>query len=129
MKISAKKYAEALLDATEKENLSEVAKKLWYKLQKDKNYKELPKILENLKVVYAEKKDMILAKVSSPAPLKDEEIQSIDKIIKDTFKKDAYIDNIIDSTLEFGYRIEAKDKVFDNTFKNKISKLKSHLVV
>jgi len=128
MKISAKKYAEALLDATEKENLSEVAEKLWYKLQKDNNYKELPKILENLKVVYAENKDLILTKVSSPAPLKDEEIQNINKIIKDTFKKNAYIDNIIDPTLEFGYRIEALNKVFDNTFSGKMNKLKSHLV-
>ncbi len=127
MKISAKKYAEALLDASDKEDLSKVAEKLWYKLQKDNNYSELSKILDNLKTVYAEKKDMILAKVSSPTPLKPEEISSIKKIIKDEFKKDAYIDNIVDPTLEFGYRIEAEDKVFDNTFSGKINKLKTFI--
>jgi len=127
MKIKSRQYAEALLDATDKEDLSKVAEKLWHKLQKDNNYKELPKILKNLEVVYAEKNDMILAKVLSPAPLKDKDIQSINKIIKDTFKKNAYIDNIIDPTLEFGYRIEVEDKVFDNTFSGKINKLKTFI--
>jgi len=127
MKIKSRQYAEALLDATDKEDLSKVAEKLWHKLQKDNNYKELPKILKNLEVVYAEKNDMILAKVLSPVPLKDKDIQSINKIIKDTFKKNAYIDNIIDPTLEFGYRIEVEDKVFDNTFSGKINKLKTFI--
>ena len=127
MKTTPKQYAQALLSSTSKDNISKVAEKFWYQLQKTNSYKDLNQILSNLEVVQAEKEGKILTEVYSPSQLREREILEIENRIKSKFGQEAYIISKIDPALKLGYRIEAAGKVFDNTFSGKLRELKNHI--
>lgn len=127
MKITPRQYAEALIELSSSKDLSKIAEDFWFKLQKENSYKMLAEILESLDQVFARKNNKQMVRVHSSNPLSDDEKKIISDQIKLKYKKDAYIKNVIEPGLEIGYRIETENEVFDNSFKNKISKLKSHI--
>lgn len=56
-----------------------IAKGFWYLLQKNKQYRDLPKILDELEKVYAEKESFTIAYVESGKELNEKELEEIKK--------------------------------------------------
>jgi len=78
MKIKTTIYANLLLESLkDKPNLKKLAANFWNLVQKNKQYKELPKILDELEQLYAEKNGAKIAYVESGKELDKEELEEI----------------------------------------------------
>lgn len=77
MKIKPTIYAEALIESATGGNLKEIAARFWNLLQKNKQYKDMPKILELIEEESAKKNGQVLAKVYSEKELTDAEKKEI----------------------------------------------------
>ena len=92
MRISPKNYAAGLIESLDgKADTKVLAKKFWQILQKNKQYKDLPKILAELDVEYAKRNNLVLAHVYSVKELKEQEIEDISKKIKEKYRKEVLI--------------------------------------
>ena len=92
MKIKAEIYAQTLIATAKPANLKVIAKNIWHKLQKNKQYKDLPRIIEALDAEYAKANDLNLAKVYSENPLSDSEIKEISHQIQTRNYNQKYIE-------------------------------------
>lgn len=129
MKISPKNYAAGLIESLdEKADAKVLAKKFWQILQKNKQYKDLPKILAELDVEYAKRKDMVLAHVYSEKELKEQEIKDISKKIKEKYQKETLIRNVIDANLKAGVVVKIDDKEIDLSVEGRVTRLKKSLI-
>ena len=113
--------------------LAGIAKRFWYLLQKNNQYKDLAKILNELEVEYAKKEGKILAKVFSEKALPDAEIAEIKQKLSlrgvglaTRQSNDIIISNIIKKNWG-GVTVEVDDKIIDLSSKGKIEKLKQTL--
>lgn len=126
-KIKPKIYAELLLEAIkEKADNKKVAANFWHILQKNKQYKDMSKILDLLDQEYAKQNGMILAKVFSEAKLDEATIAEIKNKIEKKFDQKVSIRNIIKENWG-GITVEADDKIVDLSILGKINNLKRKL--
>lgn len=126
MKLKPKIYAEALISGVDGTNTQKVVENFWLMLQKNGQYKDLPKILEAIDEVYAEQNNAVLAKVYSEKELSGAETETIKKKIEDKFKKTAIIKNIIKKNIT-GIIVKVDDSEIDLSAEGKIEKLKQAL--
>jgi len=127
MKIKPKIYAELLLESIkEKADKKKVAANLWHMLQKNKQYRDLPKILDILEIESAKAEGKILAKVYSEKILTADEEKEIIGQLKHKFNKDIVIKNIL-KTSTTGVIIKVEDMIIDLSLENKISRLKKKI--
>ncbi|MCX6808906.1 MAG: F0F1 ATP synthase subunit delta [Candidatus Berkelbacteria bacterium] len=132
MKIKPLQYAQILStvilsDSEGSHHLKEIAKKFWHLLQKNKQYKDLSKILEELEIESAKKNGKIIAKVYSEKPLTASEIDEIkNKLTKKPLNTEYLIHNTVkmDTT---GIIVKVEDKIIDLTAEDKINQLKQKL--
>lgn len=126
MKIKPQIYAEALLESKAEPRV--LAEGFWHTLQKNKQYKDLPKILDALDEVYAKKNGLTLACVYSSEKLDESELSAIRNQLSASGKRQAesgklLIKNIIKPNLT-GVIVKIDDKVIDLTVEGKIERLK-----
>lgn len=134
MKIKPEQYARVLVDSLdEKINIKEVAENFWHILQKNKQSRDLPKILNLIDEEYAKKNNLILAKVYSEEKLSDKQLTEIKNrlplLSKERLgevksnKNNFVIKNIIDKN-SGGITIKIDDQVIDLSTETRLNNLK-----
>lgn len=137
MKILPKIYAETLISTANANNVKKIAANFWYKLQKNKQYKDLPKVLEMIDEEAAKAENKILVKIYSKNALsvtKTETMASrgnsvlgiITKNLEKRFGKEVIIKNITGKNIT-GLVVKVGDKIIDMSLENKIDKLRKIL--
>jgi F0F1-type ATP synthase delta subunit len=125
MKISPKIYAKSLIESAQDNNLKNIATKFWYILQKNKQYKDLTKVMDAIDEQAAEKENKVLVKIYAKESPSEAELQILtEKIEKKLGKK--IITKILSSNIT-GYLIKADDKIIDLSLENKVNRLKKIL--
>jgi len=85
MKIKAKIYAKTLIDSLSSDNLEIISQNFWKNLQKNKQYREMPKILKALDEEFAQKNNFLLAYIYSAEKLEQTQISEIENKLKSKF--------------------------------------------
>lgn len=126
MKIKPKIYAEMLIKSIKDGNVKDIAKKFWYMLQKNKQYKDLPNILDILEIESAKAEGKVLAKVYSEQTLAKELEKEIVNKLKAKFNQDILIKNILKANVT-GIIVKVEEQIIDLSLESKISNLKKVL--
>lgn len=127
MKYKPTIYAQALVAGLKnKSDLKEIARGLWYSLQKNNQYKDMAKILTELEVEYAKSENKLLARVYSETALSETEMKDIKEKIEKKSGSKIHINNILKKNWG-GIEVVVEDKVIDLSSKGKIEKLKQTL--
>lgn len=127
MKIKPQIYAQLLVEGLKTNtDLAKVAENLWHALQKNKQYRDLPKILELVDVEYAKQNNSTLAEVYSSSPLLENEQAEIKVKLEKKLDCKVMIKNIIDENYG-GITVKIDDKIIDLSAAGKIEKLKAKL--
>jgi F0F1-type ATP synthase delta subunit len=131
MKIKSKIYAELLLESI-KENvdMKKIAANFWHLLQKNKQYKDLPAILNQLETLHAEKSGAKIAYVETGKELTRLELEIITNRLKNYIipVKIGIQSNIILKTKInpsiTGITAKIDNQIIDLSLENKILKLR-----
>ncbi len=134
MKLKPQIYANLLIESLDgKVDTKKVAAGFWRLLQKNNQYKDLAKVLNELEIEYAKKEGKILAKVYSEKALTEIEIADIKQKLSlrgvglaTRQSNNIMISNIIKKNWG-GVTVEVDDKIIDLSSKGKIEKLKQSL--
>jgi F0F1-type ATP synthase delta subunit len=123
MKISPKNYANALIGSAKSDNLRTIARNFWYKLQKNKQYKDMGKVLEAIDEESAKLDNKILAKIYSKNEISESEKITISAKLTKKFEKEIILQNIIGKNIT-GIIVKVEDKIIDLTLENKVNRLR-----
>jgi len=123
MKLSAKIYAQTLIQSATEDNLKKLAKSFWYKLQKNKQYKDMGKVLEAIDEESARAENKILAKIYSKNEISDTDKITISEKLKKKFEKEIILQNIIGKNIT-GIIVKVEDKIIDLSLEGKINRLR-----
>ncbi len=126
MKIAPKQYAKLLVETATSENITKVSRKIWFMLQKRKQYKDFHHILEEIDEVYAEKNSSLLAKVYSSDPLENKQLQNIKASLEKTINKKIYVKELVIKNTT-GIIAKVDGRIFDLSLEGKIQRLKQEL--
>ena len=131
MKVSIKKYAEALAQVLEKEKDPKEAKekirnllKLLTKRKQGKLIKQLPEVF---KKVWLRRKGQLETKVTLPYKPTDQERLKIVKSLSEALKKDVILTTKTDEAVLGGMKIEFEDYIIDGTVLKNLEMLKTSL--
>jgi F-type H+-transporting ATPase subunit delta len=131
MKVSIKKYAEALAQVLEKEKDPKEAKekirnllKLLTKRKQGKLIKQLPEVF---KKVWLRRKGQLEIKVTLPYKPTDQERLKIVKSLSEALKKDVILTTKTDEAVLGGMKIEFEDYIIDGTVLKNLEMLKTSL--
>ncbi|WP_416175782.1 F0F1 ATP synthase subunit delta [Clostridium sp.] len=80
--------------------------------------------LREMKNIYLEKHNTVIAKVKTVVPLKDDEKSALIKKLENKFKKKVLIEEEIDPTIIGGVYVEINNEVIDGTIRSKLSEMK-----
>jgi ATP synthase F1 delta subunit len=128
MKISTKNYAAGLIESlNEKADLKVAAKRFWQILQKNKQYKELPKILVELDVEYAKRNNLVLAYIYSEKALAEQELENLRQKLKQKTGQDSIVKNIVNPNLKAGILVKVDSREIDLSVEGKLTRLKKVL--
>lgn len=134
MKISIKKYAEALtlslISDTDSGAIKEKISNFLKLLQKRKKTKLLKRFLDVFRKVWYAKNGKMPIKVFFPKEPSEKELDSFKKNIEDVLGKDKKIilDVFVDPEILGGMKLIVEDSIIDGTVKKNLEILKSILV-
>lgn len=124
MKLKPQIYAQTLIASLKDQpDTKKVSKNLWYSLQKNKQYRDLPKILSSLDEEFAKENNLILAKIYSEKELDEKELSEIKAKVEKKIEKNILLKNIVKNNWA-GITVEVDGKILDLSLKGKIEKLK-----
>lgn len=132
MKISLRKYAEALSESLSQEKDLKIAAekiqnllKLLTKRKQSKLIKQLP---ETFKAIWLKKhKKMEISIILAEKP-SAEEMKNISRLLADAFQKEVILEARVNPRIIGGMKLEFGDCVIDNTVAANLVKLKHHLI-
>lgn len=144
MKIKPQQFAELLISTLSKEchseqseesqhrvsggiDLKKIAASFWYLLQKNKQYRDLPKILELLDKEYAKSQGKVIAKVYSEEKLTKEQEKEIAGKLKPKLHDSSFIIHNSIKTTGGGVIVKIEDKIIDLSTIGKSNRLKRQL--
>jgi F0F1-type ATP synthase delta subunit len=128
MKIKPQIYAQMLVEIlNEKSDVKNIAEKLWRLLQKNKQYRDLAKIIDMVDQEYAKRHNLVLAKVYSENKLDETQTKEITDRLALKFGKKFILKPIIDKNCG-GIAVKVDDKIIDLSVTGKINDLKKRLV-
>lgn len=126
MKIKPEQYAKLLAESAKSGKAKDIAKNFWLLLQKNKQYKDLPKILELLDVESAAADKKVLVKISSSKALTVTELKTLsDKIEKKIGQKPLI--QFAEKPNITGIIAKFDGKIVDLSVEEKVEKLKKSL--
>lgn len=128
MKISPQQYAQVLVESVKENNISDIAKTFWHKLQKNDQYKDLSKVIIALDKEYAKLNNKVLVQVYSEKELDSEQLNSLEQKIakKYSLQGKIIIRNIIKKNIT-GIIVKIDDTEIHLCLEDKINRLKSAL--
>jgi F0F1-type ATP synthase delta subunit len=123
MKIKPEQYAKRLAESAKSSNEEEIAKKFWLLLQKNKQYKDLPKILELLDIESAKAEDKVLVRIYSSQSLSKEDLKTLSDKIEKMIEKKPLIQFSCKPNIT-GIVAKYDGKIIDLSVEEKVSKLR-----
>lgn len=127
MKVSPQQYAQVLVESIKEDNISNVVKAFWYKLQKNGQHKDLPKILSALDQENAKLNNKILAQVYSEKALSSDQLDEIKNKLKSQYQEEVIVKNIVDQDQGAGLIVKVNGTEINLSLENKINRLKQAL--
>lgn len=128
MKIINRIYAESLIDSlAEEKSHPKIAKNLWRILQKNKQYQNLDKILEETENILALRENKKIAYIYSETILSLSQQNEITAKLTKLFGSEVILKNIIDKKAVGGIKIKCDGEYLDLTLLNKVTELKKAL--
>ena len=88
----------------------------------------LKELINQFKVLYLDYKKIANAKVYSARELPEEKVAEIRNLVSKKLGKAVIIDNIIDSELIAGFKVEVEGYLFDASVKTRMNELKEQLL-
>ncbi|MFA5948222.1 MAG: ATP synthase F1 subunit delta [Candidatus Gracilibacteria bacterium] len=132
MKVSTKKYAqaltEALIDDKEQASINEKIKNFLSILRRRKKTKLLRYFMDTFKKVWNEKNNALEITCLMAYGPSDNEIKSLTESLKKTFDKKIILNIKKDENLIGGLRLEFDENIIDGSIKKNLEILKSKLV-
>ena len=129
-KITPKQYAQGLYEASQDHQGDELRiifdnflKLIW----KNKDWKNLNKILRSFEIVYKKNEGILEARVVSARQLTAELKNQIKDWLKKNENQSVFLEEEIDETLLGGWVLRYEDTVYDLSLKNLISNLQKEL--
>ncbi len=107
--------------------VSDKVKNLLLVLAENNRLAILPSICEAFKVIVMEAGGYVLAEVTSAKKLKPAEVTKINKTIEGATGKKVECDTFVDESIIGGLKIKIGSKLFDNSIKSKLEKLRLKL--
>jgi len=122
MKLSPKQYANILISNDgDKKSL---ASKFWFSLQKNNQYKDLPKIVAELDKEYARENNSVFAEILSENKLSDDEIKEIEAKLENLLRKKIISKNIVKENFGPGIIVRTDEMEINVSAMGKIESLK-----
>lgn len=132
MKVSIRKYAEALSESLKGEKDSAMAKgkieNFLLLLQKRKKTKMLKRFPEVFTKIWHEKNGKISVKVVLPEDPTEKDLDSLAKYLDEMLGKKAVLEVVVDPKIIGGMKLLMDDSVIDGTVKKNLEMLKIKLV-
>ncbi|MCX6796796.1 MAG: ATP synthase F1 subunit delta [Candidatus Falkowbacteria bacterium] len=132
MKISAKKYAQALFDLTagkSKKEAGSAIKEFIRVLLVNNDFSKAEKIIDEFKNICDQKEGVIRAKVFSATELADNSLKLISKYLKEkTGAQKVALEKVVKKDLIGGLIVRYGDRVLDLSLKNRVKELKKKMV-
>jgi F-type H+-transporting ATPase subunit delta len=133
MKITPKQYAKSLFELIDSEKDEKINQKIIERfikmLIRNNQVSQFEKILSYFNNYWNSKNKIVQAEIQSNYNLNDDIIKLIKKYIKNKTNKDNInIENKINKELIGGFIIKYEDKIFDNSLRSKIIKLKNNII-
>lgn len=131
MKVTAKQYAQTLLELTEgksEQEVLDVAKKFAQVLQRDGQMKNASKIMEKFSDLYNEAHGIVETEIVSREKLDGKMIGKLNEFIKEKYEaKEVIVKNIVDEKIKGGIVIKVGDDIIDGSVAAQLKKLKNIL--
>lgn len=132
MKVSLRKYAEALSESLINEKDDKIAagkiQNLLKLLTKRKQSKLIRQLPETFKAIWLKKhKKMEVSVVLAEKP-SEEEMKNITRLLADAFQKEVILSTRVNPQIIGGMKLEFGDCVIDNTVAANLVKFKHHLI-
>jgi len=127
MKLSPRIYAKTLVESAGGDS-KKIAARFWHVLDKNKQYRELSKILDLVDAEYAQTENQVFTKVFSAEALQPGALQEIETQLKNRLKKEILLKNIVKSGIT-SIIVKAGDQIIDLSLENKANKLKKVLSI
>jgi len=122
MKLKPSIYAKTLVELT-KTDPKTAARRFWFYLQKNKQYKDLPKILDLIEKEEARQNNQISAEVFSENKLEDKDLSELETRLEKHFGKTVVLQNKIKKNIG-GIIVKTEEEVLDLSLNDKIERLK-----
>lgn len=127
MKISSKKYAQALIAAFENADDPKPAiKNLLNLLRRKKQSKLLPKILQAFEELWNQTHGIVKMEVSCPQKF-ESSLQVLEKSLTEKTGKKMIFKQKIDDSLIGGFRIRSGDTLIDSSLKSRLKMLERNM--
>lgn len=121
MKIKPEIYANTLLEIGKLDKTT--AKRFWLRLQRNKQYRDLPLILEKLDECFATDNNAFLVKIFSSQIIDEQTKTEISKKLQEKYKKEIIAKFIIKPNIT-GITIQTNSEIWDLSLEGKVAKLK-----
>jgi F-type H+-transporting ATPase subunit delta len=92
-----------------------------------KIFKNLKKIIQLFYKKVDEYSNVLSCQIISPVKIGNDNIKKIESILKEKYKKELIILEIIDKSLISGIKIIVNDQVYDGSYLNELEKIKSNI--
>ncbi len=131
-KISTKKLAEAIYEATHGLSASDSAnmvKNIAVMLKNKKMLGKSEEILRHLQDIIDQKSGVVRARISSAKVVSETEKKELEKELKEKYKAKEIISQYFEKKeLLGGMKVEVGNEVWDNTYRNKLNQLSKLLI-
>jgi F0F1-type ATP synthase delta subunit len=126
MKLTTKQYARILINNASGSNAA-IVQKFWFALQKNNQYKDLPKIVAELDKEYARENDSVFAEIISENKLSDDEIREVEVKLENLLRKKIISKNIVKENFGPGIVVKTDEMEMDVSALGKVESLKRQL--
>ena len=121
MKTKPEIYAKTLLEIGQLDKAS--AKRFWFKLQKNNEYRDLPQILEKLDECFATNNNAFLVKIFSSQIIDQQTRTEISKKLQEKYKKEIITKYIIKPNIT-GIVTQTNSEIQNLSLEGKVAQLK-----
>ena len=124
MKRTINDLAEITAQKLESDNVSLIAKTLWFELQKQKKFSHLDEALLKIRRIRASKENKIIVEIQSHKELTDAEKKDAETKIEQKLQSKILPRYSVHSQLLGGLKIKIDDEILDLSWRGKLEKIK-----